>query len=223
MTGLVPRVNAAIIAAFDPEHPLAPAPIDLEGLAFRVDFGDCRMSATSSYAELLSRARPNRTAVMAFLSPTYFNSRRDSTEPTPARCIGSYLRRWNAFAPVEIDTDTMRSFVETQVEVVRQELETRVTRMRFEVPRGPAVRARRRGDGKSRPPRAEPFMRIARGSIGQVEWRTEGGSSILLRSLDALLEYARFAGTGRGTAHGLGQSRRFSKWAPQRGFRDHRR
>ena len=46
------------------------------------------------------------------------------------------------------------------------------------------------------------------GVIGKVLWEASGGSPYLLRLVNALVDYARYCGTGISMANGMGQTAR---------------
>jgi len=137
-----------------------------------------------SYEELLRDARAETTLVLRFLSPTAFHSRKMQYPlPDPVLLFSSFLTRWNAFAPAACRiNESLLDVVTQHVAISRHQLRTE----------------------------AADFGRYPQiGFVGEVHYRVLRPRKLgagVLRSLNALADYAAFCGTGHHTAQGLGQT-----------------
>ena len=78
-------------------------------------------SGTHTYEELIETAQPNTQIRMEFRSPTAFREltphgkkTRNHANIDLARCYQSWINKWNAFAPVQIDKQRLLDFVAHQ-------------------------------------------------------------------------------------------------------------
>ena len=79
----------------------------------------------TTYATLWATGATTDAATLSFVSPTSFRRRGQHFPlPVPANVFHSYLRRWNAFADVEYDSDLFWEWVEDTVLVLRHRLES---------------------------------------------------------------------------------------------------
>ncbi len=135
----------------------------------------------ASYEQLYAEARADDRIGLRFASPTTFRTGDvNLLFPLPVSVFGSYLRKWEAFSPVPLE-DGLLDFVAEQVVAERYELETQVVRYgNFQV----------------------------NGFVGVCHYRVLGGGPERVRAVNALADFALFAGTGQKTTQGLGQTKR---------------
>jgi CRISPR-associated endoribonuclease Cas6 len=130
-------------------------------------------------ADLLAAAGTSRDITLAFLSPTAF--KRDKQHllfPQPWNVFGSLARSWTAFADLPLVAD-LAAFYENEVAVSRHRLETQV------IPGG-------------------KFQLI--GFIGECTFRLPArADNEMVRHLNALADFAMYAGVGMKTTQGMGQ------------------
>lgn len=142
-------------------------------------------AALSSYAALaqnvlLGARTPESEIRVAFVSPTSFRqNNRQLLFPLPENAFDSWLRRWNAFAPVKLPDET-RAFAAEAVAVNRYNLRT----------------AKISGEGG-----------WELGFSGACSYRILTADPYWLRVLHTLAAFSFFCGTGRKTAQGMGQTR----------------
>ena len=86
ITALVPELLAALASAFDPSTPLGKEPLFLENVRFEIVPQESRLESLSTYAALLTSARPRSWIDLAFRSPTTFRSRQQ-TGIVPPACV----------------------------------------------------------------------------------------------------------------------------------------
>jgi CRISPR-associated endoribonuclease Cas6 len=157
---------------------LGPAPARIDGLAFHP--GSHPLVRATTYPSLLQRAADTPRLALHFLSPTSFRAGDvQDILPRPEHVFGSLLRTWQTFAPVPLDPA-----LEAALPTLRlSEYELRTELVHF---------ARYKVIGfKGRvtftcPPEADAATR---------------------RALNALADFAFFAGVGYKTTMGLGQVR----------------
>jgi len=136
----------------------------------------------SGFESLMERAEAVDRVKLEFVSPTTFRQGDvNLLFPLPESVFGSYLRRWNALAPVELDHAKVLDAVAAHVVAERYELRTRV------VPYGTAQ---------------------YNGFVGYCQYRILSQDIETLRVLNLLADFALFAGTGQKTTQGMGQTRR---------------
>lgn len=138
-------------------------------------------------------SRDNRRISLQFYTPTAFrHGKYDSALPTPEAVFGSLLRRWNCYSPVAIDLEAI-ALLHPSAFNIRTE---RVTdpRQQFE------------HTGASINP-AQQFT----GCVGKVTFQVLGDvSPETLQQINALADFAFYAGVGRKTPMGMGITRRIS-------------
>ena len=152
---------------------------------------------------LASVERPDGLINLEFVSPTSFKrtggetaltdgsgrayrvAGHDVTVPLPGLVFDSYLRRWNAFAPVALNTEVKR-YAEECVSIGHYRLRT--VRVSY---------------GSMR--------RLA--FLGRCQFRALVRDQYWLRLLNLLADFAFFCGTGRSTARGMGMTQRLRRGA----------
>ena len=137
-----------------------------------------------SFEDIHERASSvDRKITLEFSSPTAFrfSGKRNFTFPLPELVFGSYLNKWNAYSPIKFD-DGLKIYLAEHVIPARYKLETRI---------------------------------LDFGSYQEVGF--EGRSNFIvtqsipgeiLRQINALADFAFYAGTGAKTTMGMGQTRR---------------
>lgn len=142
-------------------------------------------AAVSSFAEitqqiLLAPRAPGPAIEVLFASPTSFRQGgKQMLFPQPENVFDSWLRRWNAFSPVQLPSET-RDFAAQWVGVSRYRLETQ---------------------------RIAGEAGWELGFTGQCRFKILSNDPYWLRVLHTLAHFAFFCGTGRKTARGMGQTR----------------
>lgn len=139
-----------------------------------------------SYEELWRAVERSQRVTLAFDTPASFRSNgMHYTLPDAALAFGSYLTRWNAFAPPELGVDaTWPQWVEQTVAVTRFRLESREVRFK-------------------------DYVQV--GCVGMASYeviKAERSTDLALTVFNALADYAYFCGTGHKTTQGMGQTRR---------------
>ncbi len=208
ITSLAPDLSRRLLEAVLPALPreiiLAGLPLTREGVtcdpaehpwAGRTTFTDL------AQAHLLGEGRPAREVALQFASPTTF--RRTGGEasladgggrayriaghnvplPLPGLVWESYLQRWNAFAPLALPLE-VRRYAEECLAVAGYHLRT----VRVE---SGAVREV--------------------GFLGTCRYRTLVPDPYWMRLVHLLAAFAFYAGTGRHTAWGMGQTRALAR------------
>lgn len=138
---------------------------------------------SSSYLELLEQAATESTIALRFVTPSTFRSRghRNVVFPEPSLVFGSLLSRWNRFAPQSLDQERLHAAIASSCTVSRYRLET--VSMAF-------------------------GAYSETGFVGNVTYDAAKLDGENLRALNALADYADFAGVGAKTSMGMGQVRR---------------
>ncbi|MDY6912570.1 MAG: CRISPR system precrRNA processing endoribonuclease RAMP protein Cas6 [Chloroflexota bacterium] len=194
ITAMLPEVIQLLDLSFNPQHPLGQEPLILEHVPFQVIPAQSSWEHLANYGSLLTLAKPERQILLEFCSATKFNTSRRSSDrqspgyqspalPEPERCIGGYLRKWNAFSPMPILQESLMDFVRQHMSMQRHDL------------------------------RSGSVQRLGKHSEydcfeGNVKWQAGSGSPALLRQVNALVDFSRYCGTGMKTAQGMGQTRR---------------
>jgi CRISPR-associated endoribonuclease Cas6 len=135
-----------------------------------------------SFEDIWGRASKSRKVPLEFLSPTAFRSsgRRNFVFPQPELVFGSYLSKWNPSSPIKFD-ECLRERLVEQVIPARYKLETRI---------------------------------LDFGSYQEVGF--EGRCTFIIadsvpdetvQQINALADFAFYAGTGAKTTMGMGQTR----------------
>ncbi len=191
LTGLSPDISAALL-----QIAAAPPPeVELEGVAFTVErlttdaAGHPWAGAASSEAlaapYLMARSKAPRRVMLELTTATSFKHHdRTMPLPLPDLVFGSLCDHWNAFSPVALSAE-VRAYCESSVGISRFEL------------RSSAI------------PSNDGGLQI--GSIGTVTYNALHYDRYWMSVLGLLAEYAFYAGIGRGTTAGLGQSRQISR------------
>jgi len=144
----------------------------------------------TSWAQLAAEARPEPEITLAFTAPTAFGfgqkewGKKVVVLPEPDLVFGNLARSWNSLAPspLQLDRDALMSYVEEHVVVKRvHKLETQMLRF-------------------SRSPQI--------GFVGQVTYGLMAEDEAARRQLNALADFAFYAGVGMKTTMGMGQTRR---------------
>jgi len=148
-------------------------------------------SGNATYADLIKSAKSATEIPLKFHSPTAFRTLTprgqktyNHTQVDPVRCYQSWINKWNAFAPMQLDRTEILNFITEHARVSRSE--TRTQALNF---------------GKS----------TEIGWIGTCTFRFEPENTFdehLLRASNCLADYAFYCGTGYKTTMGMGQTKR---------------
>ena len=135
----------------------------------------------SSFEELYDGASEELKVTLAFRYPTTFRQRgMNFLFPLPANAFYGYWQKWNAFSPMRID-DSFIPWIEASVMVEAHRLQTRAVHF-------------------------DNFQ--LNGFIGTCRYCTMAGPRERVKELNALADFAFYAGTGAKTTMGMGQTRR---------------
>ena len=141
---------------------------------------------------LLARETPAPRIVLSFASPTAFRSEgKAQIFPLPELVFGSLLDRWNAFAPTALPDETRR-FAGECLAASRVHLSSHAA-----------------------PFKSEGVVKF--GAVGTVTYAALNKDRYWLSLMNLLADFAQFAGVGTSTALGMGQCRRWSEGARERG------
>jgi CRISPR-associated endoribonuclease Cas6 len=154
-----------------------------------LELADAPRVAQKSYAQIARDADETPEIVLRFDSPTSFRSHdMHFPLPDPVMVFASYLARWNAFAPAQLQiAETWLEWLQQSVAVTRFDLQSRAVKF-------------------------TDYVQI--GCVGTVQYRVmnqqidRGG----IAPLNALATYAEFCGTGHKTTQGMGQTNRLAAW-----------
>lgn len=136
----------------------------------------------STFQWLYERAQREKRIALGFYSPTTFRKGDHNLPlPVPLSVFGGYLYKWRAFCDIPL-SEGLLDFVAQQVVVERHRVQTKV--MRFS-PRHQLI-----------------------GFTGECTFRMLGEDERRFRELNALGDFAFYAGTGQKTTQGMGQTRR---------------
>jgi CRISPR-associated endoribonuclease Cas6 len=131
--------------------------------------------------EIWEQAKTRRDVSLRFVSPTAFNQNKmNLLFPVPRNVFHAYREKWNAFTHLPIG-DEFIAWVEQNVAVEAHSLETRMVWF-------------------------SDFQK--HGFVGWVRFIAREPNPARLRELNALADFAFFAGTGIKTPMGMGQTRR---------------
>lgn len=155
---------------------------DQAGISWKVTGYEVQFQA--EYADLSKRhlmnSVPPRQWTVEFLTPTTFHGRETHLPfPLPDSLIQSWMRRWNAFAPLALPDET--------VEWARQKLAVSSFTL------------------KTLPAREAERLRV--GCVGQLSLRALEMPPYLRAAVDLLVNYSIYCGSGSHTSQGLGQTR----------------
>lgn len=142
----------------------------------------------TTFAELWERAASSQTIALRFHSPTAFSlgdtgaGKQFALFPDPWRVFDSLCRRWNEFADVPIcEPNQFRAWVEQNVLVSEYDAHTEMLR----------------------------FDRFAqKGFVGSVVYEVKSDEAEMMCAVNALADFALYAGVGYRTTWGMGQCRR---------------
>jgi CRISPR-associated endoribonuclease Cas6 len=148
-------------------------------------------AASVPYEEMARRhlmnSNPPRQWQVEFTTPTTFNSGRTSGGkdhylpfPLPESLVKSWLRRWQAFAPIALPEQELLEWARLSLAVSAYHLH-------------------------SLPAREGERLRV--GCVGRMSLRALDMPPYLRAAVDLLAAYAFFCGSGSHTAQGLGQTR----------------
>ena len=151
-------------------------------------------SAAQTYESLIESARTDSRLNVRFYSPTAFRElsprgRKTRNEPNIdlVRCYQSWLNKWNAFAPMQIDKSRLLDFVTHHAGLTTAKAKSRMLDF-----------------GKHK---AVGFV----GSCGYqffLDGPPDAEDTELLRLVNLLADFAFYCGTGYKTTMGMGQTRR---------------
>ncbi|MBI5648967.1 MAG: CRISPR-associated endoribonuclease Cas6 [Chloroflexi bacterium] len=143
----------------------------------------------TTFAELLERAPDQRTIALRFDSPTALSlgqtdlGKRFELFPAPWNVFDSLARKWSEFSEIPLDIDAVLEWVQEFVWVSEHEVRTQVLR----------------------------FDRFSqKGFAGQIVYEIKRDDAEPIRILNALADFALYAGVGYKTTMGMGQCRRIS-------------
>ncbi|MEW6716434.1 MAG: CRISPR system precrRNA processing endoribonuclease RAMP protein Cas6 [Chloroflexota bacterium] len=143
------------------------------------------LAAQTTYEELvqshLIQPNPPRQWRLEFLTPTTFHGKTTHLPfPLPDSLVGSWLRRWQAFAPIALPEEEITTWARSNLAVSAYSLRTV-------------------------PVREGERLRI--GCVGNLTLRALDMPPYLRTVIDMLCHYALFAGSGSHTSQGMGQTR----------------
>ena len=155
------------------------------------------LAGCTDFASLLAGAGREREIQLHFSSPTAFSlgqapegKKRMGVLPEPPLVFDSLLRKWNQFAPPDLALDpALRRTVEEHSVIAQHELCTAM----FQFPR---------------------HLQI--GFVGRCRFATPIDDAGRLQMLNALADFALYAGVGYKTTMGMGQVRRLGRSSPER-------
>lgn len=161
------------------------APVSIDGNPFdivEISVDPARTggwAGLSSFEQLLEQAGPETRVALRFASPTTFRTGDvNLVFPLPVSVFGSYMRKWEAFSPVPLP-DALSEFIAEAVVAERYTLQTEVVnygRHQFN------------------------------GFTGDCQFRVLNHDPVYVRAVNALANFALYAGTGQKTTQGMGQS-----------------
>ncbi|MDI6769876.1 MAG: CRISPR system precrRNA processing endoribonuclease RAMP protein Cas6 [Anaerolineales bacterium] len=142
-------------------------------------------AAQVPYEELsrrcLMNSNPPRQWSVEFLTPTTFHGKTSHLPfPLPESLVGSWLRRWQAFAPLALPEEELAQWARSNLAVSAYRLHTLPVR-----------------EGE----------RLRVGCVGTLTLRALDMPPYLRAAIDLLANYALFCGSGSHTAQGMGQTR----------------
>ena len=144
------------------------------------------------YAQLYEQASTtHRRLTLQFFTPTAFRQGKyDSSLPTAERVFGSLLRRWNYYSGIEFPKEIVGVVQDSSFDV------------RTEVASDP------RGQFQHTGAKTNPCNSFT-GCVGRVTFQLLGKvDSTTIQQLNALADFALYAGVGRKTPMGMGMGRR---------------
>ena len=156
---------------------------------------DTDWSGAHTYEELIESAQPDTRIRVEFRSPTAFREltpqgrkTRNQANVDLARCYQSWINKWNAFAPMQIDKQRLLDFVTHQAALT--DVESRSKMLDF---------------GNHKEIGFVGSCAYQCFAEGQTESEEEDE---MLRLANLLADFAFYCGTGYKTTMGMGQTRR---------------
>ncbi len=161
-----------------------PTHLELNNIPLKIQ--SCRIAhPATTYSQLLNRDNIGGTVSLNFLSPTSFRRKKHHFPlPVPFNIFQSYLRRWNDFSNLPVDSDDFLAWIDQQVIINSHQIASQ------------KVLAGKKG--------------AVTGFTGSVEFglaRTASQNQEYYRLFYALVNFAPYCGTGHKTTFGLGQTR----------------
>lgn len=141
-----------------------------------------------SYAQIYEQAScTQRKLTLRFCTPTAFRQGKyDTSLPTPERVFGSLLRRWNRYSDRAFPPEILQVVQDSQLNI------------RSEVAIDPRSQFQHTGA------KPNPCNRFT-GSVGKMTFQILGKvDETAIRQLNALADFALYAGVGRKTTMGMG-------------------
>lgn len=153
-----------------------------------IEEGSHSFASRAVYEEMsrrhLMNSNPPRQWRLEFLTPTTFHGKSSHLPfPLPESLVNSWLRRWQAFAPVALPDEELKQWARTNLAVSAFNLHTL-------------------------PAREGEHLRV--GCVGTMTLRALDTPPYLRGALDLLAAYSFYCGSGSHTSQGLGQTRCFS-------------
>ncbi len=145
-----------------------------------------------SYTQLYEQAsNTHRSLTLQFCTPTAFRQGKyDSSLPTAERVFTSLLRRWNRYSGIEFSPEILANLQDSRVNI------------RTEVAIDPREQFQHTGA------RTNPCNSFT-GCVGRVTFQILGRvDAVTIQQLNALADFALYAGVGRKTPMGMGMVRR---------------
>ena len=167
------------------------APVEIDGKPFALEAISADPEQSQGWARvtteqaLLAEASPADRVTLRLASATTFRTGdMNLLFPLPISVFGSLARKWEAFCATALPAN-LEEFIAGQIAAERYELATQV------VPYG-----------------GHQFN----GFVGDCQFRLLYKDPVYGRAVNALAEFALFAGVGQKTTQGLGQARRVAGW-----------
>jgi len=187
ITTFSPELSTALAAQILPNPPeqvtLSDVPFRLAGAT--TDGSEHPWAGQSDYSQMaqeimLTPQEPSPWLNLRFASPTAFHSQKQHLPlPLPRLAVESWLKKWNAFAPLRLHEEANR-FAEECLAISRYRLETQAVRF------GPATIV---------------------GFVGHCTYRFLNRDRYWTRAVHLLAAFSFYCGTGHKTTMGLGQSK----------------
>lgn len=170
------------------------APVEIDGKPFTLEAISVDPEQSQGWARvateqaLLAEAPATDRVTLQFASPTTFRTGdMNLLFPLPTSVFGSLARKWEAFCATALPAN-LEEFIAGQVAAERYRLETQV------VSYG-----------------GHQFN----GFVGDCQFRLLHKDPVYGKAVNALAEFALFAGVGQKTTQGLGQTRRIEGWGKE--------
>ena len=190
VTSFSPQLSALLREQIIPHPPqaLTLGPAAMQVTDSTTDSSKHSWAGKDTFEELVQRHTLESTAPprvsLRFFSPTLFRSEdKDIPLPLPGLVFGGLLDKWNAFAPIEVHQG-VRRFAQECLAVSRYQLETQLLRFGADGARGAVA-----------------------GCVGRCTYAILVHDKYWMRLIHLLAAFAFYAGVGRRTTMGLGQTR----------------